>query len=58
MIVQIPDISYITIGMVLDTWQSIADTDRQAKRHAEDMRKRWNCDSYRHSTRADFPSGK
>lgn len=57
MIVQIPDISYITIGMVLDTWRSIEDTDRQVKRHAEDMRKRWNDDSYRHSTRADITSG-
>ena len=40
MIVQIPDITYITIGMVKDIWHSIANTDKQAKRHAEDMIKR------------------
>ena len=57
MIVQIPDITYITIGMVTDIWHSIAHIGKQAKELVGNMKERCSDDTYRYGTRADFPSG-
>lgn len=44
MIVQIPDITYITIGMVTDIWHSIAHIGKQAKELVGNMKERCSDD--------------